>query len=330
VKALFLNKYFIDPEALIERSMPCEGNVFIKKGAVVQSFDRIGDCKVMLEEKSFTYDGDLVKKRGNYISQGEVVASSKRAFGLEVSTKSPFTGYIIKTDAVNKEIFIRKPSRPFELISGVPGYVTAIIEGRGVLITTRALRVRGVASYGAEVGAELLVFGEHNDNLKQENFENELAEKIVVCGHLTREAYAKGRAVGVEGFVCGSCNLALFNNLKGDCPPVLVLEGFGKIPLSPLVFDYLKSVQSRFVVLRACERELIIPESGKQGWCSTKSVPFVDVKRGQAVQIFSFPYYGFFGTVISCDEEKGLVKVEMWEKKEKIELPVENLGVVGG
>jgi len=329
MKALFLNKYFIDPEALIERSMPCIGSISTKKGSVVQSFDKIGECKLVMEEKTFTFDGDLQKKRGDFVSQGEVVASSKKAFGLEVSTKSPYTGYIVKTDSVNKEINIRKPSRNFELISGVPGFITDVKEGQGVLITTRALRVRGVASFGFEVGAELFVYGEHGDSLKQENFENELAEKIVVCGHLTREAYAKGRAVGVEGFVCGSCNLALFTNLKEDYPPVLVLEGFGKIPLSQLVFDYLKSVQSRFVVLRSCEQELLIPESGEQAWCGAKNVNFVDINKGQVVQIFCFPYYGLFGTVISYDEKKGNVEVEVWEKKEKIELPVENIGIVG-
>jgi len=332
MKVMFLPKYKYDEGVFVERSMPCEGSLSVKKGSIVKAFEKLGECKEKEQEKSFNYYGTLAKKRGDYISQGEVVAWSKR-FGAFIKTdKSPFTGYIISIDKEKREIFVRKPSRIIDLISGAPGIVENAIEGRGVLIKTKAVRLIGVCGLGEEDAGELIVWGNYNTKLLPEHVDLSFSNKIVACGYLTKEAYAKGKAVGVLGFISGGMNVDSFMNVFPG-PGIVVLEGFGDARANSLVFKYLKTIKSRFVVIRAFDHEVIIPENSppKTFITSTfsKDLLYVDLEIGHTVQIFSFSNYGLFGTVVELDEKAGAVQVKIWEKEEKVLLPGENVGVVG-
>jgi len=328
MKIVFLPKYKISGEVLIERSLPCEGTIFAKKGSVVQAFDKVGEGRMFLEESVFKYEGELVKKRGDFVSQGEVVSKGKKSLGGQLVTKSPATGYFVKVDTRLLEITVRKPSRTFELIAGVPGFVTAVVAGHGVLITTRAVVALGIFGYGSEVGGEIVVLGDEDDAVRQDDLGDNLAGKIVVCGHLTRESYSKGAAIGVLGFVCGGANFAITKSFKAEGPAVLIMEGFGDTGFSPLLFSYLKGIATRFVILRACENELIVPEADPQNWCTITNPYFVDIKIGQTAQIFSYHNFGSFGKVESFDEKKGTVKLSLMGKKEMVEAGRENVGVV--
>jgi|GEM_PF-6045184 len=323
-----LPKYKISGEILIERSLPCVGEINVKKGSIVQAFDKIGNGKMVLDEMEFAFEGELLKKRGDFVGSGEVISKKKKSIGGEVLFKSPTTGYIVKVDKETSSVTIRKPSRNFDLIAGVPGFVTSVIPTRGALITTRGVVVKGAWAWGDEVGGELVVIGDNDDDLTQELFEGDFLGKIVVCGRLNKEAYSKGKAMGVSGFICGSCNWSFVSTLKKDGPAIFVTEGFGEIPLSPILFEYLKSVSLRFVILRACEAELIVPEPENQKWCQVSNTYFTKAKVGQVVQIFSFPFYGFFAKVTSVSDEKNLLSVEIWGKKKTIEVRPENIGAI--
>jgi hypothetical protein len=328
MKAPFLPKYKISSEVLIERSLPVMGNIFVKKGSVVQPFDKIGEAKILIDEITFKYDGDIIKKRGDMVSQGEVVAERKKTFGAEVPTISPSTGYIVKIDIKENLITIRKPSRIYDLIAGVPGFVTDVVEGRGVLITTRAVVVKAVFGFGTETGGELVVLGDGGDLISQEDLREEMTGKIIVCGRIDRGLYAKGVAIGVSGFVCGSVNFSATKNFKVDGPEVLITEGFGDIPLSPVLFSYLKTVSGRFAIIRACENEIIIPETDQISWCFESGTLFVELKTGQTAQILSYQNFGSFGRVTSLDDKEGTVTLELIGQKNIVTERVENIGIV--
>jgi len=325
MRALLVKKYKYNTKSLVERQLPAAGEVTVAVGDIVKGFSKVGECLYSERSQELAFEGDFVKKLGDKVFSNEVVWVYKKGFIKLKEGRAPFSGIISSVDMDKKTFVMKRPQREYSLIAGASGKVKSIVEKRGVLIESKALEVTGVAGKGGDVSGELIVMGGYKD-FGGETVEGNFLGKVLVCGYLNSYLYSKAKFFGAFGFICGGVDYGLYKGLPQD-PSIIVTTGFGNLPMDPLLFDYLKGVVSRFVVLRPSTVQILIPEEQEPEWAKVfMEGVYTDVTEGQIVQILSQSYFGLTGTVVGFDKAKA--KIEVWEKGKTINLLPESFGVI--
>jgi len=327
MRAVVLKKYVYNESAFVERQLPSDGKIVVSVGAKVRSFDKLGECIYSERSQDFSYEGELVKSEGELVYSDDVIwAKKKGPFGSVVG-RAPFSGVIVDVDDEKKTYKLERKPRDFTLISGVPGVVEDIVAGKSVLVKTKALEISGVGGKGSDSSGEIVVIGSYGSEPADFSELGDLSGKIIACGVLSPYLYSKAKLFGVSGFIAGSVSYSLYKDLdvRGDVP-VVVLEGFGQIPMNPFVFDYLKGIASRFVVINPGSGKAIIYETRPLAWVDNSAEIYADVLEGQVVQVFAHEAFGLFGTVLGA--EKGRVKVDVWDLKKTVPFLPGCVGIV--
>lgn len=227
-----------------------------------------------------------------------------------------------------------------KLAAGCAGRVVKTIPKRSVLIETSGVELEGVFSWGEEAVGEIAVVGDRHKPLSLRNIDRHLSGKIVVGGsYIPPEVLKKSLTIGVKALICGGiCNDYGFGRGRGGIS-VLVLGGFGKIPLNVEIWDYFNQIQSQCAILFPERRVLFVTDkscpSGVQ--VGRGESYYLDIKVGQKVQVFSWPFFGYSGEVCEVLEmlvtvPSGLklecVRVKLEGGDEEVTIPVRNIGVL--
>jgi len=324
MRALVLKKYKRNKNSLVERQLPTEGDVLVKIGDVVKSFSKVAECLYSEKTQEMPFEGELLKKAGEKVFANELLWKSKKGILQAKEGKAPFSGIISSINEEEKTFIIKRQQRDYSLIAGAPGKIKNIIDKKAVLIEASVLEITGVAGKGEDVSGELVVLGTHKDPGNVEIDKN-YAGKIIICGFLNSYLYSKAKFFGVLGFVCGGVDYSLYSSLSSN-PSFIITTGFGQLLMDPMLFNYFKSVASRFIVLRPTLPQIIVPEEQDLKWASSIEGVYTDVKEGQIVQIFSQDHYGLVGTVLGFDKNK--VKVEVWEEDKILKISPDNIGII--
>ncbi|MFH1565681.1 MAG: hypothetical protein ABIB98_00565 [bacterium] len=324
MRALILKKYKYNKNSFVERRLPSEGTISVKVGDIVKSFSKVGECLYCDKSQEMVFEGELIKKEGEKVFANETIWVLKRGVFKVKEGKASFSGIIGNVDLDKKTYTVTRPQRDYNLIAGVSGKIKAVVEGRGVLVETAAISVEGVFGRGKDVSGELAVLGDYKD-VGDDEINKSHTDKILVCGVLSSYLYSKAKLFGVLGFVCGGVDYELSKSLQGDLS-LIVTSGFGQLPMDPLLFDYLKGIVTRFVVMRPSISQFLIPEEQSLSWTNGVEGVYGDIKEDQIVQIFCHHYYGLTGTVVGFDKNR--VKIEVWEEGKIIKLLPESIGIV--
>lgn len=327
MRVLVIKKYQYNKSCFIERQLPAKGDISVSVGDKVRSFDKIGHCVDSEDSGDIRLEGTFLKKQGEKVYANEVLWVKKRGFVKVKEGKAPFSGVITNFNEKNGTYRLRRNPKDYDLIAGASGVIKDIVEGKSVLISTPALKIYGVAGKGEDVFGELMMLGRHNEELDEVS-DIELTGKIVVCGILNNYLYSKAKFFGAVGFVTGSITYSLYKDLL-DKPSIIVANAFGHIPFDPLLFDYLNSVTSRFVILRPGIFEMVIPESNQMKWAYDSGIDspmYTDVKEGQIVQVFTHSYFGRTGSVVGTELNR--VKVQVWGEDKVLSLNPNSLAVI--
>ncbi len=302
-----LNKYLKSKSTYVERKLPNPGRLFVKKGDKVNSFDQIGEATYIKDYEEIIYNGKAIRSVGDRVYAGDTVALGKKFFIKKVEYKTTISGRIKDIDIKNKKIIIEGLSKRFLLISGVSGEVMETLDNQSVLIKTKALLVKVVSGSGKEVAGQIIVLGDSSGGIIEENdISNEVLGKIVIARLMSLPAIKKAQALGAIGFLVGGIEYLDFKKLVQEDVSVLVAEGFGAFPINNYFFEYLKSIQNKFCILRTYERMLLIPEEYNFG--SDPSLPNFkyfekEVQIGDIVQVFRRSYYTQVGKVVQISNE---------------------------
>jgi transcription antitermination factor NusG len=124
--------------------------------------------------------------------------------------------------------------------------------------------------------------------------------------------------------------------------PIMVLEGFGKIPINPVAYRLLSTSAQRETTLNAArfdrttgeKPELIIPVVGEVA--SSVPVELEPLDVGKRVRIMHPPYRGMVGTVSNLAGNQQMpngLRAESVEitfgEEEKVVVPVANIEILG-
>ena len=144
------------------RLLPLEGEVLVEEGQKVKAEEPVartnlpGDVEMINVANALSVQpGDIrrymLKREGDRVEEGEVIAQTKGLFGLFRSQcRSTVSGTIESISEVTGQVLIRKPPTPIEVNAYVDGAVVEVIPRRGAVIETKGALIQGIFGVGGE------------------------------------------------------------------------------------------------------------------------------------------------------------------------------------
>lgn len=350
------------------RVLPIPGDVLVEKGDIVD-FDTIvartdipGNPVVLrisdvLNVKPEMLDSFMVKKVGDYVEEGEIIAKYEPFWGLiKRFARSPAKGSIEAFSDFTGQVVIREPPIPVEIKSYISGKVIEILPKGGVVIENNVALIQGIFGIGGEMHGELSIVVESPDEIiTADKIEPEHKGKIIVGGSLvTLEAFRKAKELGVYGIIVGGIigldltecigyEIGVAITGQEDIGITLIItEGFGRMSMSTRTFNLLKELEGYEAAINGATQiragvirpEVIIPHK-KYTSESVEGELIKGMRSGTPVRIIREPYFGSIGTVESLpinlqkiDTESPVRVLEVRLKEGNVIVPRANVEII--
>jgi hypothetical protein len=298
-----------------ERKLPVPGEVVVHVGQRVEPWDvvaqaarpggyRILEIAQALKVQEGRIRQYLLKNEGDDVEAGESIAIRRGFFRRAV--RSPVDGYIVAVGA--GRVLIEADTDVIELRAGTRGRVAAVHPNRGATIETVGAVVQGVWGNGREGHGVLKTLADSPQSiLTRESIEIGFQGAVVLAGQsMTLEALEFAQEMQVRGIIVGSLEFGLLETVNGAEFPIIATEGWGAIPMSPLIFDVLQANDGREVSLCGQVRsgweqvypEVIIPLLASET-PPEEEIADRSLEKGAMVRILRQPHTGATGTVVA-------------------------------
>lgn len=297
-----------------QRLLPAAGRVLVRKGQNVQTSDIIAECDLssrhlwldiaaglrLAPDKADNY---LQRAPGDLVSQGDILAGpvgwTKRV------VRVPENGKVILTG--RGKVLLAIEGKPYQIMAGMPGEVTSLIPGRGAVIETVGALIQGIWGNGLiDSGTLRVLIDRPEEILLPERLNEQLSQKIVLAGFCgDAEVLLTAARIPIRGLILASMSSSLVPVAQQLSYPVIVLEGFGLLPMSSAAFRLLTSNAGRQVSLNACDPqcsqnqrpEIVIPLPAER---HPPQPPETSVFRpGQRVYIVRAPNQAQIGQIVN-------------------------------
>jgi hypothetical protein len=300
----------------------------------------------------------MVRKEGDVIQKGDILAETKGIFGLfKSSVKSPVAGTLDSYSKVTGQAIIREDPIPVNINAYIHGIIDEVIPEEGVVIRTTAAFVQGIFGIGGERrGAIKILTEKAGDILTADLIDDSCKGKVLVGGaFMTLDAFKKAEKMGVEGIIVGGFNYKDIKDIvgydigvaiTGEEPvrtTLIVTEGFGEIRMAEQTFNLLKDHEGEIASINGATQiragvirpEVIICLDEK----SDDKIKPADIKGmdiGTVVRVIRAPYFGLLGEVTELPHalqklESGsmarVAKVKIYEQNKEVMLPRANLEI---
>jgi hypothetical protein len=202
--------------------------------------------------------GRLVRRVGDTVQAGEVLARNSELFGLlRAECLAPCAGKVMSVSALTGQVLLQAAAEPVAVQAYLGGEVIAVIPDRGAVVANRVTFVQGVYGLGNEVWGELAAAVSEPDlDLTVDNLDGGLSGKVVLGGaRVSFAALAKAATLGIVAVVTGSVSATDLHELReagwdstiGDddsasCT-LVITEGFGQLAMQPATFELLRARQ---------------------------------------------------------------------------------------
>lgn len=320
-----------------ERVLPIDGRILVRKGQRVNPRDVVAEADLAPQHlmldiarglglSPVTADQYVQRKPGDVLSEGDLIAGpvgwAKRV------VRTPVAGKVIL--AGRGKILLEVESRAFELYAAYPGIVSSFIPERGVIIETYGALIQGVWGNGAiDTGLLRILISKPEDVLVSDQVQVELRGAVLLGGYCGEMSVLQNAAsLPVRGLILASMAASLLDEAAKMPYPIVVLEGFGLLPMNTVSFKLLTSHDQRDVAINAqaydpygsSRPEVVIPlpvsEPPSEPRSATVFAP------GQRVRIVRAPYHAYTATILSV--RPGLDILPSGLRAESAEVRLEN------
>lgn len=297
------------------RVLPVPGEVQVRVGQSVSPADVIAEtvnpAPAVLIDVARALDVDerevprLMQVRpGETVDAGETIACRPDLRGLYVRRcRSPVKGQLVAQAA--GWVIIRPSGERYICAAGLYGEVARIIPNYGAIIRADVTRVHGVWGTGGEAHGPLGVVSTRRDDMLLPTMIHERHRDcvLIVGAGITSEGMEVALAAGVKGIITGSLDAAWLNTGKRPPLPVMITEGWGRLPMAGPVFNLLHSLQGREALLIAAPVDSIHGTGPEvlvsHGVGKRANVPreeeILSAKIGVTVRLTREPYLGSIG-----------------------------------
>jgi len=280
-------------------------------------------------------------KEGDRVTQGAVLAENGGF--LSRSVKAPRAGRVMV--AGGGQVLMEVGDSRIELRAGLPGTVLRVIPERGVVIRTVGALIQGTWGNGrVDNGLMTSLIEKNDDVLTSARLDVSLRGSVILGGHVRDLETLKAAAeMPVRGLIISSLNYSLIQPAMQMRYPILVLDGFGTMPMNSAAFKLLLSNNKRQVTVNGefpdrfsgGRPEVIIPLQGT----SEPDEPddYVMFAVGQQVRMRRSPHAGMIGSITNLPDGLSLLPSGLQAHAAEVKLengdtvlvPLVNLEVVG-
>jgi hypothetical protein len=331
------------------RTLPVPGRVQVHPGQKVSASDVIAQARIpsghtILDIRRglgihsiSAAERCIVRQQGEKLQKGDVIAESGGMFSRII--RAPADGEIILIS--NGQVLLQVRSAPLEVKAGFAGTVMELIQDRGAVVETNGALIQGVWGNGRiDSGLLLLAAKSSEEELTRQNVDVSMRGAVVLAGYCSNgDALAAGAELPLRGLILTSMASDLLPLAANLNYPILVVEGFGKIPMNETAYRLLSTSEKRDISINANlnpstgERpELIIPLPA-----SGMAAPETDAfGPNKTVRIQGAPYAGKVGTIVQVRQTlfalpnglKVLAADVQLGKDVRVTVPLANLEVI--
>ena len=327
-------------------TLPYSGTVLVRIGQEVAAGDPIAEVRMPARYQVFDVVNNFKINPRHIDRYIERLVGEPVKAGDIIAQKSGIIGRIFRASEDGMVVAIRDGKitlalgeKVVQVLAAFPGTVVEIISEQGAVIATQGALLQGIWGNGLNVSAVLTRWGEEAEAEKADGF----AGKILAVDHCASRAQLnRYMAQQPAGMVFGSILPQVLPELERADIPMMVLVGFGELPLDPISLQMLKQMQGQMVTLNATtpdplegtHPELILP--GRAQFTEELFPAEELLKVGRRVRLLGKPYAGSVGTVIELPEQpemfaSGLVMeavVVQREDEQVIRVPRANIVVI--
>jgi len=240
------------------------------------------------------------RKELEWIEKGDLIAEKGGLFRRVL--RSPAKGKIISIS--NGKILIEVQNPTINLFSGFDGRVVEIFPDRGAAIETSGALLQCVwGNNQIDSGTLILPQSDLEKTLDPSYLDMNMRGSIIAAGNIsTTEAINSINHLNPSGLIVGSISARLYSIIRSQQYPIVLLEGFGHIPLNRIATAILQDNQNQHVCINAqysnrdfsTRPEIVIPseEISEQ----EISLP-VEFMPGQKVRIHNMSVESNIGTI---------------------------------
>lgn len=243
-----------------ERSLPVAGKVNARMNQRVNPTDVIAEASFAREHVlldvartfgvSTTAADKMIKvNEGDRLAQGALVAESGGM--ISRSIRAPRPGRVMV--AGGGQVLMEVGDARIELKAGLPGTVIQVLSDRGVVIRTAGALVQGVWGNGRiDNGLMRVLLEKPDDVLAAERLDVSMRGSVILGGHVRDvETLRAAAELTVRGLIISSMMSPLIQAAYQMRYPILVLDGFGAMPMNSAAFNLLTTNKEREVTVNA-------------------------------------------------------------------------------
>ncbi|MCK5125067.1 MAG: hypothetical protein KAR42_02320 [candidate division Zixibacteria bacterium] len=319
------------------RILPLKGEVVAKVGDKVKPDDVVartylpGDVEPINVANQLGLPPEdvasfMLKKLGDPIAKGEIIAQTKPLFGLSflkgLTNKSVATldGTIESISSVTGQVLQRGKPIPVEVKAYLNGEVIEVFEKEGAVICSWGSFIQGIFGIGGEThGTIKVVVPDNQTRLQEKHITDECKGCIIIGGsRVTANAIKKAVKVGAKGVVTGGFDDKDLREFLGYDIGVaitgsenlgvslVITEGFGDISMAGKTFELLKSKEGMMGCINGATQiragvirpEAVIPTDGDiHATDDSKKYQQHGLEIGSPIRVIRHPYFGDLGKV---------------------------------
>ncbi len=331
------------------RALSMPGKVLVRAGQKVTAADvvamaQVPEGHIVLDirrglgvKRISEAERSVVRQPGDRLEKGDVIAEAGGLFSRIV--RAPAAGEVVLVSG--GQVVLRTETKLVEVYAGFDGVVAEILPEYGAIIEVNGALIQGVWGNGQmDSGMLVVVASSPDDNLTSQKLDVSLRGAVVMCGPCaSADALRAGGDLPLRGLILSSMTADLLPLARSLSYPILVTDGFGKIPMNEPAYKLLTTSEKRDVSVNAVDNppggerpELIIPLPAFGEPARNTDV----FAQGQVVRIQGDPFTGKVGTILQL--RKGLftlpsgLKVSaadvQLEGETRVSVPLVNLEVI--
>jgi hypothetical protein len=243
-----------------ERVLPVAGRVNARVNQRVNPTDVVAEANFAREHvlldvarlfgvSAIAADKMIRVKEGDRLIEGALVAEKSGFFARTI--KAPRPGRVMV--AGGGQVLMEVGDARVELRAGLPGMVTQVIPERGVVIRTAGALVQGVWGNGRiDNGLMVRMLQKPDDVLTPDQLDVSLRGSVILGGHVRdADTLRVAAELPVRGLVISSLLSSLIIPAYQMRYPILVLDGFGAMPMNSAAFKLLTTNDKREATVNA-------------------------------------------------------------------------------
>lgn len=295
-----------------ERRLPIPGTVTVRVNEKVQAADIVAEAEVRpkhvfldiaraLGVPPREVGRHMACEKGDRVEAGDILAGP---IGIpRKMVRAPADGRVVEIS--QGRVLFQQSGSVISLHAGFPGTVVSSDGMQSVVLETTGALVQATWGNGREDYGVMRMMGESAaDRLQTDKLDVNLRGAVMIAGTCQHPGpLRQAHELAVRGLILGSASSDLIPMMRRLPFPILVLEGFGEVPINPTSFNMLSTNIGREVCLNARNArtyesqcpEVIIPLP------ATKDVDLPDevfpLKAGLRVRLLREPYFGESGIV---------------------------------